>query len=140
MSGARRCEGWITVCVIGLVVMATWTVVIKFLAPTLYFVAEEAAGRTPPGIPIMWDFWWVAHLSLAWLLWRRHPMAWQAGVAVSACEVVIVVVKLAFYLRRPNLSFWKLLWLTNKVYVLIFFLFMLALLLSSPFRKEIGHG
>jgi hypothetical protein len=140
MSDARGDGRWITCSVIGLVVMATWTLVIKFLAPVLYVVAEEAAGRTPAAAPIMWDFWWVAHVVLAWLLWRRHPLAWPAGLAVSACEVVIVTVKLVLYFRQPVPSFWNLLWLTNKIYVLTFFLFLLVLLFSPRFREEVRHG
>ena len=117
--------------VFGLVVMATWTLVIKYLAPILYVVSERAAGRDPGGVPVMWDFWWVAHLALAWLLWRRHRWAWGAGVAISAAEIAIVVVKLVAYALRPDLSFWRLLWFTNKVYVLSFFIVLLFLLLRG---------
>jgi cobalamin synthase len=77
----RGGTGWITFSVFGLVVMATWTLVIKFLAPVLYFAAEIAGGRPPDGIPIMWDFWWVAHLALAWSLWRRHVWAWARSTS-----------------------------------------------------------
>ena len=125
---------WITLSVLGLVVMATWTLVIKFLVPVLFVLSERAAGRSTDGIPIMWDFWWVAHLTLAWMLWRRRPLAWAAGVAIAAAEVVIVVVKFALYLSSPDLSFWRLLWLTNKVYVLAFFLLLLGLLLRPGAR------
>jgi len=119
--------------VLGLVVMVTWTLVIKFLAPLLYLVSQRAAGSAPTGAPVMWDFWWVAHLALAWRLWRRHPRAWTFGVVVSALEIVIVTVKLVAYLLAPDLSFWRLLWFTNKVYVLAFFLVLLVLLMR---RRE----
>ena len=120
--------GWVVVSVFALVVMATWTLVVKFLAPAAWFAAERAAGRAAAGPPVMWDFWWIAHLALAWMLWRRDRRAWLCGVAVAAAEVVIVAVKLAAYWQRPDLSFWRLLWLTNKVYVLAFFVLFLVLL------------
>ena len=131
MTRPRAGEGWVTVAVFGLVVMATWTLVIKYLAPALYLVAERAAGRPIEQAPYMWDFWWVAHLVLAGLLWRRHPIARFAGLGVAGVEIAIVVVKLAAYLGHPELSFWRLLWFTNKLYVLAFFLFLLVVLLRS---------
>ena len=130
MTRSRPGDGWLTFAVFGLVVMATWTLVIKFLAPVLYSFAERAAGRDLERTPVMWDFWWAAHLGLAWLLWRRHPLARAAGVGVAAIEIVIVAVKLALYLTHPDLSFWRLLWFTNKLYVLAFFVFLLAFLLG----------
>jgi len=131
MTRPRAGDGWVTVAVFGLVVMATWTLVIKFLAPALYAVAERAAGRPIDRAPYMWDFWWVAHLVLAWLLWRRHPLARYAGLGVAAAEIAIVAVKLALYVGHPDLSFWRLLWFTNKLYVLAYFLFLLVFLLRS---------
>jgi len=120
---------WIVVAVLGLVIMVTWTLVIKYLALILYAVYVRAASGAPAAPPIMWDFWWVAHLLLAWLLWRRHRLAWSFGVAVSAVEIGIVVVKFAVYLRAPDLSFWRLLWFTNKVYVLGYFGALIVVLL-----------
>ena len=128
---ARAGDGLITIAVLGLVVMATWTLVIKYLAPILYVVSERAAGRSPGGVPVMWDFWWVAHLALAWLLWRRHPWARAAGMAIAASEIAVVTVKFIVYLRRPDLSFWRLLWFTNKVYVLAFFIALMIVLLGK---------
>jgi len=119
---------WVTVSVLGLVVMATWTIVIKYLAPCLWAISERAAGRPDAGAPVMWDFWWAAHLMLAWLLWRAHPLARPAGLLIAFVEIAIVAVKLALYSRRPDLSFWKLLWLTNKIYVLGFFSVFLVVL------------
>jgi len=136
--GAAR--GWITVCVFGLVVMATWTLVIKFLAPILFLVAERAAGRPLAAAPILWDFWWAAHLGLAWLLWRRHPRALPVALTVALLEAVIVLVKFVAYFRQPDLSFWRLLWLTNKIYVLAFFLLFLALLARREIRSALGEG
>jgi hypothetical protein len=131
LNTAGRSPGWNTFAVLGLVVMATWTLVIKYLAPVLYLAAESAAGRTTARVPVMWDFWWVAHLALAWLLWTSHPRARAAALAVSIAEILVVTVKLSTFVSRPDLSFWKLLWLTNKIYVLSFFLCLLALLMKG---------
>ncbi|MFL6293391.1 MAG: hypothetical protein ACJ759_21055, partial [Thermoanaerobaculia bacterium] len=103
----------IDLCVLGLVVMVTWTVIVKFLAPVLFYAAERQAGRPIAGPPVLWDFWWLAHLGLAWLLWNRLPLALPAGRGLAAAEVLIALGRLAFYLREPDLSFWGLLWLTN---------------------------
>ena len=140
MSPAAAREGWVTAGVFGLVVMATWTLVIKFLAPVLYLVSQRAAGRPLDRAPVMWDFWWVAHLLLAWLLWHRHPRARQFGLAVAAAETAIVSVKLVLYLESPDLSLWGLLWLTNKIYVLLFFVAFLVLLLTGRLPpREVTH-
>ncbi len=120
--------GWVTASVFGLVVMATWTLVIKYLAPLLYAAAERSAGRDIAA-PILWDFWWVAHLALAWLLWNGHRLARAAGYAIASIEIAIVVAKFVLFLRAPEWTFWRLLWFTNKIYVLGFFCLFLAALL-----------
>ena len=121
---------WIMPAVLGLVVMATWTLVIKFLAPLLFRVSEIAAGG-PPTAPVMWDFWWIAHLALAWMLWRRHPRARTAGLAIAVLEIAIVAVKLTGWLAAPDLSFWRLLWFTNKLYVFGYFTVLVIVLLRE---------
>lgn len=131
MTPAARNDGARTFAVFGLVVMATWTIVIKFVAPILYAVSERAAGREVT-MPIMWDFWWVAHLVLARTIWIGHRRARAASFAVAGAETAIVVVKLAQWLAHPDLSFWRLLWFTNKVYVLAFFIVLLAILYRRP--------
>lgn len=133
----RSADRFITASVFGLVGMAVWTLVIKFLAPLLWAVAERAAGRAAVA-PVMWDFWWVAHLALAWLLWRRHRLAWVFGVVVAVVESAIVAAKFYAYLQAPDLSFWRLLWFTNKVYVLGFFLVFLPLLLRRGMRQALA--
>jgi hypothetical protein len=124
--------------VFGLFAMAVWTLVVKFLAPGLWWAAERAAGRTPPAAPIMWDFWWIAHLALARLLWLRHRWAFEAALAVGTAEVLVVLTKLVLFARAPDTSFWGLLWLTNKLYVLAFFLLVLALLATRRFRRALA--
>ena len=128
----------IDLCVLGLVVMVTWTLIVKFLAPVLFYVAERQAGRPIAGPPVMWDFWWVAHLGIAWLLWHRLPLALLAGRGIAAAEVLIALGKLALYAGQPDLSFWGLLWLTNELYVLGFFLFLIVYLSRSGIRRALG--
>lgn len=128
----------IDLCVLGLVVMVTWTLIVKFLAPVLFYVAERQAGRPIAGPPVLWDFWWVAHLGLAWLLWNRLPLALIAGRGLAAAEVLIALGRLAFYLRAPDLSFWGLLWLTNELYILGFFVFLVIYLSRSYIRRVLG--
>lgn len=117
--------------------MATWTVVIKFLAPVLYAVAERASGNDAATAPVLWDFWWVAHLALAHLFWHRHRAARWVGLAVAWTEVVIVAVKFYRFLQDPDWTFWRLLWFTNKVYVLAFFLVLGFWLLTDRFRRQL---
>jgi hypothetical protein len=135
MSGER--PRWLVVAVFGLVVMMTWTVVVKYVVPLAWFAAERAAGRAPAAVPVMWDFWPLAHLALAVLLWRRHRHAWLAGVAISAVEAAIVVVKLGAWLLAPARDLWSLLWASNKLFVLVYFLWLLAVLLRRG-REAVG--
>jgi len=127
---------WLVAAVFGLVVMLAWTVVVKYAVPLHWAWAELLAGRDPGAAPVMWDAWPLAHLALALLLWRRHRMAWLAGVVVAAAEVAVVATKFFFFLRAPELTFWKLLWFTNKVYVLLFFAWLLAVLVG-PGRRDL---
>jgi hypothetical protein len=135
VSGER--PRWLVAAVFGLVVMMTWTVVVKYVVPLAWLAAERAAGRQPAAAPVMWDLWPLAHLALAVLLWRRHRHAWAAGVAVAAVESVIVVAKLGAYLRAPARDLWSLLWASNKVFVLLYFLWLLAVLLRRG-RAAVG--
>ena len=109
--------------------MIVWTVVVKYLAPLHWAWAERLAGREASA-PVMWDAWPLVHAALAALLWTRHPRAWLAGVAVSSAEIAVVAGKLALWSRAPDTGFWTLLWLTNKLYVLAFFVALLVLLLG----------
>lgn len=128
MSDAR--PPWLVGAVAGLLVMLTWTLVVKYLAPVLWLAAQRHAGDSAARAPIMWDLWPLAHVGLAALLWRRHPWAWRVGVAVAAVETAIVLVKLGAWLASPVRDFWTLLWASNKLYVLAYFLWLLTVLLS----------
>jgi len=120
----------INALVLGLVFMIVW----KYIAPIHWYLAESFAGNTPDSIPIDWDFWPLAHAWVAWLLWTRSSIAWHAGVVVAALEVLVVTVKFAGFFLNPEFDFWRLMWFTNKVYVLAFFLVMLVVLSSYRVR------
>ena len=137
-SVPRRFRGWAVFSVLGLVVLATWTVVIKFLVPVLWATAAWFEGSPGVRAPIMWDFWWVMHLGLAWMIGTRSRWTVPSGLTIAAAEVAIVVVKLALFLRAPEFSFWRLLWLTNKLFVLALFVVILVLLVFPGYRRAIG--
>jgi hypothetical protein len=128
--------------VVAIVVMMTWTVVVKYLVPLVWFWSERFAGREPEGVPVAWDAWPLAHALLAVGLWRRARWIFGYALAVAAIESAIVVAKLALYLRAPRLDLFGLLWLTNKLYVVALFLCLLYVLLG-PGRKALraaGEG
>ena len=50
---------------------------------------------------------------------------------------VIVATKFAVYLARPDLSFWRLLWFSNKIYVLAYFVLLLAFLARPGVRRRL---
>ncbi len=104
-----------------LIVLAAWTLVIKFIFPVAMALAE--------GVPIVtyiyWDFWWVAHLWLAWALlnWRRYTVALAVGVSVV--EIVIIVTKFVLFFADPEWTIWTTNWFINKVFVLACFCMLL---------------
>ena len=128
MSAGER-PVWVTAAVFGLVVMIAWTLVVKYLAPLLWSLSRSLSGAPAEASPVMWDFWPVAHLVLAVALWRGVSRAWAIGVAIAAVESAVVIAKFARFLAAPDWSFWKLLWFSNKVYVLLYFVLLVALLL-----------
>ena len=55
-------ETWFNLLAAWLILMAAWTVFIKFLFPIVYAVNYGHDFLNY----IMWDFWWVAHIWLAY--------------------------------------------------------------------------
>jgi hypothetical protein len=104
-----------------LIVLAAWTVTIKFVFPIGYALAYGL----PIATHIYWDFWWVVHLWLAWALLRWQPYTWLLAVAVSSVEILIVVTKLALFLAAPEWTIWTTNWFINKLFVLAVFGLML---------------
>ena len=118
-----------------LFLIATYTLVIKFINPLTYMVAfrMESGYWRPP--PIMWDFWWVAHIWLGCWLWNRHRAAWLFGMAISVVEIGIIVTKFVRFLQEPKIDFWGISWLINKCCVLALFILLLAELLRPAVRR-----
>jgi len=133
---------WVVATVVGLVVMVTWTVVVKVLVPLLFelslvlTVEPVGAPQALHGAGVMWDLWPLAHLLLAVGLWRRHRFVRAYGVTLALSESAVVATKFFLFLRAPEWTFWKLLWFTNKVYVLVFFLCLLYVLLG-PGKRDL---
>ena len=105
-----------------LIVLACWTLVVKFIFPLAY----DAAYGHPVGQHIMWDFWWVIHLWLAWALLRWPSYTLWFAVVVSVVEIIIIVVKFWFFLTAPDWNIWQTNWFVNKVFVLTCFVLLLG--------------
>jgi hypothetical protein len=124
-----------------LIVLAAWTVTIKFLFPIAY---AQAYGL-PLGTHVYWDFWWVAHLWLAWALLRWRAYTFALATLVAAVEILIVVTKLALFLAAPEWTIWTTNWFINKLFVLLCFCLMLPYLVLhrralQAQRDHAGHA
>ncbi|MEZ5933533.1 MAG: hypothetical protein R3F54_16590 [Alphaproteobacteria bacterium] len=116
-----------------LILLAAWTLVIKFLFP----IAYDAAYGQAPGTHIYWDFWWVIHLWLAWALLRRPGHVYPLALGVSVVEIVIILGKFFLFLQAPDWTLWQTNWFINKLFVLACFIVMLGHLLID---KASGSG
>jgi len=115
-----------------LILLAAWTVTIKFLFPIAFAVAESV----PLTSHIYWDFWWVIHLWLAWALLRRPPYTTALALGVSVIEIAIIVTKFAFFLSAPEWTIWTTNWFINKLFVLLCFCLMLPWLALRHRRRH----
>jgi hypothetical protein len=104
-----------------LVVLAAWTVTIKFLFPITYALFEGA----PLGAYIYWDFWWVVHLWLAWALLTAPRYTRALAIGVSIVEIAIIVTKIGLFLSAPEWTIWTTNWFINKLFVLLCFAILL---------------
>ncbi|MCC7548962.1 MAG: hypothetical protein IT532_14470 [Burkholderiales bacterium] len=109
-----------------LLILAAWTVVIKYLFPVGYAVWQGE----PPLTHVYLDFWPVVHVWLGWSLldWQRHTYAF--ALIVSVAEIVIVVSKFVLFLADPEWTIWRTNWFVNKVFVLGCFTLLLGYLLT----------
>ena len=114
-----------------LIVLAAWTVTIKFLFPVGY----AAAYGLPLASHIYWDFWWVVHLWLAWALLRWRAYTFALATLIAAVEILIVVTKLVLFLAAPEWTIWTTNWFINKLFVLLCFGLMLPYLVLH--RREL---
>jgi len=116
-----------------LMLLAAWTLVIKFIFPLIY----DAAYGQPIGSHLYWDFWWVIHLWLAWALYRQSRYWWWFAVVVSGMEIGIISIKFMLFLRQPEWTIWQSNWFINKVFVLSCFV---LLLIYCLYRREESVG
>ncbi len=107
-----------------LILLAAWTLVIKFIFPITY----DAAYGHPLGTHIFWDFWWVAHLWLAFALLRWQRYTYGLAIGVSVIEIVIIVTKFFLFFQEPDWTLWQTSWFINKLFVLACFVVMLGYL------------
>ncbi len=115
-----------------LFILAAWTLVIKYVFPVAYALAEGV----PLGAYVYWDFWWVVHIWLGWSLlhWRRYTFALAVGVSVA--EIAIIVAKFVWFLSAPQWSIWRTNWFINKVFVLACFVLLLAYCMTHAGRLK----
>ena len=113
-----------------LILLAAWTLTIKFLFPIAFALAEGAPLLTH----VYWDFWWVIHLWLAWALLRQPPYATGLALGVAVLEIAIIVAKFGLFLSAPEWTIWTTNWFINKVFVLACFCLMLIWLVLDRLR------
>ncbi len=110
-----------------LIILAAWTLVIKFIFPITY----DAAYGHSLGTHIYWDFWWVVHLWLAYALlsWQRYT--YMLAIIVSVVEIVIILIKFYAFFQAPDWTLWQTNWFINKVFVIACFILMLGYFLAA---------
>jgi hypothetical protein len=133
-----------------LCMLATWTLVIKYINPLCLAFAEKLKTGLFPAPYIMWDFWWIPHLLLAIWLWQRRQWVWEFAIVVSVVEILIIVTKFVRFFQNPfELRFaqhavpappvldlfFTLNWFVNKVFVLTFFIFLLLQILRPEMKR-----
>jgi hypothetical protein len=119
-----------------LILLAAWTLLIKFVFPIVY----DAAYGHAPGTHVYWDFWWVIHLWLAWTLLtaQRHASLLALGVAVV--EIVIIVTKFFIFFQAPDWTPWQTNWFINKVFVLACVVMLAHVLIEKAANAKQRRG
>jgi hypothetical protein len=115
-----------------LMVLAAWTITIKFLFPIAYSLGEGVPVHTY----IYWDFWWVVHLWLVGALLRWQPYTYALALGVSVAEIAIIVTKFALFLANPEWTIWTANWFINKLFVLACFCLLLP---TVAIQRRRGH-
>ncbi len=116
--------------------LALYTLIIKFLNPIVYFITE-GPSRGLVEVPVMWDFWWVAHILLGACMLRKEKFVWGFALAVSVAEIAIIAVKFWYFWHHPDFTFWTLSWYVNKCFVLSYFVCLFACLWVPGIRREL---
>lgn len=116
-----------------LFILAAWTLTIKFVFPIAIALHEGAPLTTH----IYWDFWWVIHIWLGWLLLNWRSYTFVAAAVISIAEIAIIVAKFAVFLSAPEWSIWRTNWFINKVFVLACFVLLLGYLVRQVYARRI---
>jgi hypothetical protein len=113
-----------------LFILAAWTIVIKYLFPIGFAMAEGV----PSGTYVYWDLWPVVHVLVGWSLlnWNRYTFPFAVGVSVV--EIVIIVTKFAAFLAAPEWTIFRTNWFINKIFVLACFVLLLGYLVLNMQR------
>ncbi len=111
------------------ILLAAWTVVIKYLFP----MAFAAATGQPIGQFIYWDLWPLAHLWLAWALLHQVQYQRPLAIVMSVLEISIILVFFYRFLSDPEWTIWRTNWFINKLFVLFGFC---ALLVMAVFKRR----
>jgi hypothetical protein len=119
-----------------LIVLAAWTVTIKFLFP----IAYAFFAGVPLASYVYWDFWWVVHLWLAWSLLHWRPYTFAFAIAIAIAEIAIIATKFALFLAAPVWTIWTTNWFINKLFVLSCFCLMLVYLAARRYRRGGGEA
>ena len=125
-NGVHR-SAWVTFLAHFLFVLAAWTVVIKYLFPMGFALAEGE----PVFTDVFWDLWPVAHVWLGWALLARPAYTRLLAVGMSVVEIIIILVFFAWFLSDPDWSIWRTNWFINKIFVLLCFVFILVTFLTG---------
>ena len=120
-------QSWFIFLAAWLFLVDIWTVLIKFLFPVMYALnyGEEILSY------IMWDFWWIAHLWLAYSFLNISRYTFYIGSLISVAELIIIVFKLYLFFMSPQWTIWNTNWMINKVIVLILFIFISLTLICN---------
>jgi len=115
-----------------LYILAAWTVVIKYLFPIAYALAE---GR-PAGTYVYPDLWPLVHVWVAWSLLHWNRWTFSLALVVSIAEIAIIVTKFALFLSAPEWTIWRTNWFINKIFVLACFAWLFVYLARSAKRRS----
>lgn len=130
-------RGWIAFLAHFLIILAAWTLVIKYLFPISY----AAVKGLPLTTHVFWDMWPVFHVWLAYLLlnWKNHTRL--VAIGMSVIEIVIIVTLFYRFLSGPDpeWTIWRTNWFINKVFVLACFILILGTFAISPRRAAIDN-
>ena len=79
-------QSWFIFLAAWVFLVAIWTVLIKFLFPVMYALnyGEEILSY------IMWDFWWIAHLWLAYSFLNISRYTFYIGSLISVGQAIAI--------------------------------------------------